>query len=274
MRLAARSVAVFVAMWGVAVAASPGTQETAAVYQGDAAEQFLQKAKVVAVKELSTGITRPRKVTLELGGVTHAAIFKSIDESKAGITKFPDGTFEVDFQDSWQTEIAAYRIDRMIGLGMVPAMIERRVGNDLGSLGWWVESMMPEADRVKQKISPPDIEAWNRLMFKVRVFDQLIANVDRHLNNLLVTKDFDVRLIDHSRSFRTSRELKNPDDLKRFSKSLLDGIARLELRDLRAKVGRYLTAPQIERMLQRRDAILALAKKRIAEQGEAAVIYP
>ena len=34
-------------------------------------------------------------------------------------------------------------------------------------------------------------------MFKVRLFDNLIYNVDRHLNNILITKDFEIRLIDH-----------------------------------------------------------------------------
>jgi hypothetical protein len=107
----------------------------------------------------------------------------------------------------------------------------------------------------------------------VSLFDQLIANVDRHLNNLLVTKDFDVRLIDHSRSFRINRTPDKPDSLQRFSQSLLDGIKRLEKKDLKKRAGKYLLDEQIDRLLQRRDAILALAKKRIAEKGEAAVIY-
>jgi hypothetical protein len=128
--------------------------------------------------------------------------------------------------------------------------------------------------RIEKKISPPDSEAWNRLMFKVRMFDQLIANVDRHLKNILVTESFDVRLIDHSRSFRTNRELLRPQDLTRFSKSLLEGIQKLEKQDLKKRTGRWLTDAQIDRMLQRRDAILALAKKLVAEKGEATVIYP
>ena len=39
----------------------------------------------------------------------------------------PDGTSEIDFQDSWQTEIAAYIVDRVIGLEMVPATVQRKV---------------------------------------------------------------------------------------------------------------------------------------------------
>jgi len=261
--------AIGIATWTVSAA-----QETAAQYQGPAAEQFLQKARITAVRDLGTGVTRPQRVTLELDGLTRFSVFKSIDESKMGVTRMADGSAEVDFQDSWQTEIAAYRVDLIIGLGMVPATVERRVGSNIGSLQWWVESMMSEAQRVKEKVQPTSPEEWNRITFKVRLFDQLIANVDRHLNNLLVTKEFQVRLIDHSRSFRLNRELKNPAELTRFSRSLLDGLKKLEEKDLRSKVGRYLTVPQIQRMLQRRDAILALAEKQIAERGEAAVIYP
>jgi hypothetical protein len=250
------------------------SQETAAEYQGAAAEAFLVKARIVATRDLGKGITLPQKVTLELDGTTRSGVFKSIDESKPGATRMPDGSIDVGYQDSWQTEIAAYAVDKIIGLGLVPATVERRVGTNIGSLQWFVVSMMPEAERVAKKISPPDTEAWNRLMFKVRLFDQLIANVDRHLNNILVTKEFDVRLIDHSRSFRPNRELAKADDLQRFSQTLLDGIKRLEKNDVKKRTGRYLTDAQIDRLLQRRDAILALAKKRVAEKGEAAVIYP
>jgi hypothetical protein len=106
------------------------------------------------------------------------------------------------------------------------------------------------------------------------LFDELIANVDRHLNNIRITSDFDLRLIDHSRSFRETRELKQPQRLSRFSRSLLDGLAKLEYRDLRARTVSWLDDAQIRAVLARRDAILALANKSIAEKGEAAVIYP
>lgn len=257
----------------VAQAPQPAATETAAVYQGPAAEEFLSKAKITSTKRLGTGVTNPTLVTLELDGVTRSAVFKSIDESKAGITRFGDGSYEVDFQDSWQTEIAAYQIDLIIGLGLVPATVERRVNGNVGSLQWFVQSMMSEAARVKDKVQVPDIDAWNKIQYKVRLFDQLIANVDRHLNNLLVTKEFEVRLIDQSRSFRPVRELKEPNVLVRFSRSLVEGLARLDAKLVRQKAGRYLTGGQIDRLLQRRDAILALVKQRIAERGEAAVMY-
>lgn len=243
-------------------------------YQGPEREQFLLKAKITKVKALSEGVTGAKRVTLEQGGVTHDAVFKAIDESKPGATKLADGSIDIGYQDSWQTEIAAYEVDKIIGLGLVPATVERRLEVNVGSFQWWVDSEMTEAKRIEQKLSPPDVEAWNRVMYRVRLFDQLISNVDRHLKNILITKDYQARLIDHSRSFRTNQKLAKPEDLTRFSKSLLEGIQRLEKKDLKKRVGKYLSDAQIDRMLQRRDAILELAKKRVAEKGEAAVIYP
>jgi hypothetical protein len=258
------------------VAAWPAlaVQDGASNYQGPAAEQFLLKGRIAKTEDAKEGVTQSKIVTVEYNGATHRGLFKTIDESKAGVTTFANGSGEIGFQDSWQTEIAAYQVDLIIGLGLVPATIERKVGSSVGSIQWFVDYKMKEAERREQKIAPPDLETWNRAMLKVRLFDQLIANVDRHLKNILVTENFEVRLIDHSRSFRENRELKAPGDLTRFSKSLLEGIKRLEKKELKKRAGRYLSDAQIDRLLQRREAILALAKKLVAERGEAAVIYP
>ena len=264
------AIASAVALAGLAAQAGP---ETAAVYQGEAAENFLAKAKIVSTRPFGSGITRPLRIMLELNGVQHEAIFKSIDVRKPGVTTMPDGTSEIDFQDSWQTEIAAYIVDRIIGLGLVPATVQRKVDARDGSMQWFVESMMPEADRIAKKLVAPDAEAWNQATNNTRLFDQLIANVDRHLNNILVTKEFNLRLVDHSRAFRINKSLKDPDSLQRFSRSLLEGIKKLEKKDLQKRLGDYLTSGQIDRLLNRRDAILELAAKRVKEKGEAAVLY-
>jgi hypothetical protein len=271
MRSIARNVGIVIVIAGT-VPLLAGQDQT--VFQGEAIEEFLQRGEVKSIRDLGTGITRPQRATLAFNGVENDALYKTIDVRKQGATTLEDGTVEVDFRDTWETEVAAYRLDRLLELGMVPATVERRIGRDTGSLQWWVESMGSEADRQAQGLSAPDIEAWNREMFKVRLFDQLISNTDRHPRNMLVTKDFQVRLIDHSRSFRPDRELRNPEVLQRFSRTLLDAIGRLDRDGLREAIGRYLSNAEIDRLLQRRDAIVELARQRVAELGEAAVIYP
>jgi len=257
----------------VAVPATPAPIAAAIDFHGVEAERFLATARIVTVREIGQGVTRPRRVTLERDGVTHDAAFKWIDETRQGITAFADGSLDTDFWDSWQTEVAAYRIDRLIGLGMVPATVERAVRGQAGSLMWWADSAMSEQQRVERAIRAPDLDAWDRQTLKIWLFDELIANVDRHMNNLLITEDFEVRLIDHSRAFRVSRELKAPARLTRFSGALLEGLEALTFDRLKQEVGRYLSDARIARLLDRRDAILELARNLIATRGAAAVVY-
>ena len=241
-------------------------------YQGPGPEQFMLKGKVTKVEDIGVGLTGAKKVTLTYNGATHYAVFKSIDIYQPGFTPYERGGGEREFQDSWMTEIAAYQVDRIIGLGRVPATVERSL-SEQGSLQWWVDYMMPEADRAAKGLMPPDLEAWNREAANVRLFDNLIYNTDRHSNNLLITNDWSVRLIDHSRSFRPFNELKTPKDFTRFSRSLLAGIRKLDKNDLSKKLGKYLKAVQITALLQRRDLILALARDAVAQRGEAAVLF-
>lgn len=255
------------------VAAQDKVRETKEQYQGPAAEEFLKKAKIVSAKDLGVGVTLPKKLVLEMNGVTHNAVFKSIDDSKSRVATFAKGQSEVAFQDSWQCEIPGYVVDQIIGLGWVPATIERTVNGETGSVQWWVESRFTEFERNKQGVNPTNTVQWHRNVLKMRLFDELIYNVDRHANNVLITEDFDLRLIDHSRAFRPYDKLKSPELLTQFSRELLEGIKKLDYQDLRKRVGRYLQNGQIQALIKRRDLILALAQKLIKERGEAAVLY-
>lgn len=243
------------------------------VIQGEPLEQFLRTAEITRLRELS-GITAPRRATLLLDGVTHDAVFKTIEREDPGITRDGEGNIDVNFEDQWRSEIAAYHVDRIIGLGMVPATVERSHAGERGSLQWWVTSEMNEHQRVERGLVPADELSFAFQGLKMWLFDNLIDNVDRHPGNILITKEFRIILIDHSRSFRVSDRLRAPDYLQAFSRSLLAGLERLERSDLQTRIGRYVTNAQIDALLKRRDAILALARHRVAEQGEDAVLYP
>jgi hypothetical protein len=259
----------------VGMCAVPRAQDAPEVFQGDAVEQFLAAGRVTDIEPIGTGVTNPDRATLELDGSTHFAVFKDIDiHPTPGGTRVSGG-FIASFQDSYRLEIAAYVVDRIIGLGMVPATVERRVKGYDGSLQWWVEAKMTEADRISQGIRPLDLGSWNEQVLKFRLFDQLIYNIDRNLGNLLITETFDIRLIDHSRSFQTFADLRNPERLTRFSRSLLEGLERLEYAELEQRLGEphYLLDGQIRALLARRDRILELAAQRVADFGEEAVLY-
>src|SRR6478736_474663 len=97
------------------------------VIQGAALEDFLRTAPVTAVKDIGKGVTMSRKLTMQQNGVTESGVFKIIDDKPlVGVQRLADGSIDAEFQDSWKTEVAAYELDKMIGLGMVPATVERR----------------------------------------------------------------------------------------------------------------------------------------------------
>ena len=261
-----------IAVCAVATAVMLAAQgSTSVLFQGSELEHFLKTADITHMENIDRGITRSKKVRLEQDSLTHFAIFKTIDVFRRGQTRLRGGATEVDFQDSWKTEVAAYELDKMIGLGMVPATVERRHGRDRGSMQWWVENTMVERDRIEEGIRPPDPAGWAEQTYKIWLFDNLIYNVDRNLNNILVTEDWRVYLIDHSRSFRSLKDLQRP--MIRFSKSLLDAIEKLDETSLKERLGRYLTTSQIRALLERRDLILERARARIAESGADNVLY-
>jgi hypothetical protein len=241
--------------------------------QGPGLEAFLLRAQVEAVRAINRGVTRPRRLTLLLDGVRRDAAWKVIDESRGGVTVLARGERELDFQDTYRAECAAYELDKMLGLGMVPATVERVISGERGALVLWIDNAITEQERRDRNLLPPEPEAWSRQIFRMRMFDNLIHNIDRNLGNSLITGDWQLRLIDHTRSFRKTRTLRSPDQLARFSRSLLDAMTRLDEPTLRQRLDRYLSVWQIRAILERRDRLIALAKQRAAERGDV-VYYP
>jgi hypothetical protein len=242
---------------------------------GAAAEEFLRTARIVERTPIGTGVTRPDKLTLTDGTRTHRAIFKNINEHKLGMQRLEAGGFEFDFRDSWKSEVAAYELDKLLELGLVPPTVERRIGGRTGSLQLWVDGAMTEDERKKRGLEAPAAAAWNAQMHRVRLLHQLTYNTDfRNVRNVLVDPAFRLYAIDSSRAFRIQPELMAPGDLVRFSRALLDRLAALDRATIEARLGRWVEKMQVDGLLARRDRILALVRQRVAESGEEATLDP
>jgi hypothetical protein len=235
-------------------------------------ENALRNAKIIKSKKLGTGVTNPLKLTLQDGDTEFNAVFKDVDYRKAGMTKLKTGT-EMDFKDSWQFDVAAYELDKLLGLNMVPVTVERKYNGEKGAIQWWIENAMTEGDRKEKGLNPPDPDAWSRSIFKVRMFDNLVYNIDRNAGNLLITPDWKVWMIDHSRCFKNQEHLKSEEDLSRFSLSFVDALKKLDEATVKEHCGKYLTVYEIQAMMKRRDAILERFEKLHAEQGDS-ILFP
>jgi hypothetical protein len=237
-------------------------------------ERFLHDGRIMKLGDTLGGVTRSRQATVEFNGQTRFAVWKTIDQKRTGVTSLGTSGYEINFQDTWKNEVPAYELDKLLGLGMVPATVSRRYRNTEGALTAWVDLGMSEAERLKKQLVPPDSAVWSQNMAKVTLFDNLIYNIDRHANNIYITKDWHIILIDHSRSFRSFSELRSESDLRRFSRSMLAALEKLDRPMLNEKLSKYLDGGQIDALMARRDAIVARARRLVQEQGEAAVLFP
>jgi len=219
-------------------------------------EDFLLHAKVIKTKGASKGITATLRATLTDGKLTHDAQIQDIDERQA-VFNGSGGTTEFDFRDSWSFNVAGYRVDRLIGMNMVPVSVERKWRYKDAAFTWWIDDvMLDEEGRLKQKSEPPVLTTWNQQMQMVRLFDELIANVDRNLGNLLITKDWRLWPIDHTRAFRTNHDLKKPLNVTHADRAVIDRMKALDKDSLKKATSKYLTTYQIDAILARRDAIM------------------
>src|SRR5258708_3225296 len=97
-------------------------------------KQFLQTAEVIKSKQTGKGVTHPWRLTLSNGTVTHDASFQAVDIHKAEM-KLESGRSEIDFNDSYRFNIAAYELAELVSLGnMLPVYVERNLQCKSGSL--------------------------------------------------------------------------------------------------------------------------------------------
>jgi len=236
-----------------AAQAGPGSK----VWLGHEAEyeEFLRTAKIAKSSEVKVGVTHPHHCFFESGGLATGAVFKPLQPGRQS------GFFE-----SYRSEIAAYELDKILGLGMVPPTVERRYSGQTGSLQLWVENVVYMRDRDPN--NAPDTVAWNRQVYRWRVWDNLIANIERNQGNLLLDPEWNLILIDHSRAF--TNEQKMPFAMLKIDRELYQKLKTLDEPMLKEKLGKLLfdgPGP----LLERRDKIVKHFDELIGKYGEAGV---
>ncbi len=222
---------------------------------------LLETAEVLSVEEIGMGVTKPWRVDLQNGGETFRAVYKPI---KRGRHK--------GFWESYEAEVAAYEMDRYLGLDMVPPTVVRRVKADLGSLQLWVGDCHLYAE--VEENTPRSVE-WSWQLSRMKMFDVLIHNTDRNAQNFLVDQDYHIILIDHSRAFTTEKKmLRQKGKLPlAFDRRLVEKLRSLTREDLDERLEDLLMGRQIKALLERRDGLLEYLNKLIAERGEGSVLF-
>ena len=221
-------------------------------------EEYIKTAPIDHIAKVPVGVTHPVHAFFAPGGPVAGIVFKQLPPGRR------EGYFE-----SYKSEIAAYRLDQMLGLGMVPPTVEREYQREVGSAQLWVENckLLKQVDPNASK----DIAAWNRQVYRQRVWDNLTGNIDRNAGNLLVDSEFNLILIDHSRAFANTMQMPFP--MTRIDREFFEHLKALTEQDVKTQLsGLLFDGPAA--LFKRRDYIVKHFEQLIKKEGEAAVLIP
>ncbi len=246
-------------------------------------EDFLRTGEIIHSEPIGEGVTAPWKLTLRKDGVEAKAAWKSVNTTVDG------------YPDHWHGEIAAYELDKRVGLDMIPPVVERAFRGKPGALSLWAESRYSLLKIMEDGIEIPS-EAVRRIddaKYLTRAWDCLIANNDRTQQNVLYTEDWRTVLIDHSRAFLSDKEhrdrliygadgIKMMDDgagalrpalFRRLPRVFVDKLRTLDAAAIRAAGAPYLEEAEIEAVAVRAGKLLAEIEAMIRRDGETKVLY-
>ena len=158
--------------------------------------------------------------------------------------------------------VAAYRLDRMLELDMVPVTAPRKVGNTEGSLQFLTERYSDEARRSASgrggSANCPLTDQWEAMY----VFDVLIYNEGRSMQRMLYDlSDWGLMLSEHDRAFASRKG--RPKHLKTIPLDVTAGwreaLSGLTDEALAEKLGDVLDKRRLKALAARRDELLAEA---------------
>jgi hypothetical protein len=224
-----------------------------------AIEDHLKIADVVKMEEIGLGVTKPIRAHLVPGGPVARMAWKTITPG-----------FHGGFWESYKSEIAAYELDKLLGLDMIPPTVERRVKGGVGAAIMWVSPTKSFKD-LGGPPTPPSVKAagWNLQLVRAKMFDNLICNIDPNLGNWLVDPAWNLILIDHTRSFTTKKDMVH--QMARIDRELWDRMKALTAESLTPALEKWIGSREIRAIIERRDRMQVVIDKLVNSKTEAEV---
>lgn len=231
-------------------------------------ENYFRKAKVGPDKLRAGRRTEAWRVNLDDGKIKRKGIFKVTNRTRPH-----------QLPDSYKYGIAAYELDKLLDLNLVPLIVEREIEGRKGSLQKYLEGGLTEAERRRKKIKPPDPESLENTLEELTVFENLTYSSSfcdqRDLGDILIMhkEDWKVWRVDFSEAFAPSPELISGCKITRCSKKLYQNLKKLDHKVLKAKLKHYLNDEEISTLLKRKNIIIEKIKQLINEKGEESVLF-
>lgn len=218
-------------------------------------EEFIRSAPIDRMEEVPVGVTRPKRAYLKGEGLAGSIAWKVLPPGRSN-----------GFWESYKSEIAAYEVDKLLALNMVPPTVEKKWRGESGAAILWLPSVRTWKS-AQAETTPPH---WDAQAVRMKMFDNLIGNIDRNAGNLLIDGEWHLFLIDHSRAFSDGRRLPFP--MTRIDKDLWDQMRALDEVALTTAIGKWVARGQIRAMLARRDKMQEVIDK-LLQTGSPSTVY-
>ncbi|MEX2122874.1 MAG: metallophosphoesterase [Woeseia sp.] len=250
-----------------------------AYYGGRGHALVIEGDRLAVVSEAGPGssapVAHPRPAAAEADALTAAELERilaegeirstTVDESGRKIVALQDGktsitaAFAGNPRKSFAPELAAYRLDRLLELDMVPVTVAREVDGDQGSLQLLPGKTQNEATRIAsgdgQSAWCPLPEQWNAMY----VFDALSHNALRRPESMLYGPgNWQLMLVGHSEAFttRSGRPAWLKEAELKIGAAWTKALSSLSDEVLQAELGDVLDKRRLRALGKRRDALL------------------
>jgi hypothetical protein len=231
-------------------------------------ESYLRTAKIVS-KRRAGGRGENWIISLDDGKTARYGFFKLLDETRPAAI----------IADSYKYGIAAYELDKLLDLNLVPPVVEREIEGRKGSLQIFIEGALNESVRRMKNIKPPDPEKFKNTLEDLSVFENLTHSRafcgERELDDILIMhrEDWKVWRVDFSEAFPPSPELIPGCEITGCSERLCQNLIKLEDEVIKAKLKHYLNDEEMSMLLKRKKLVIEKIKKLAEEKGEESVLF-
>ena len=231
--------------------------------------EFLRTGAISVLGTIPEGITGARKVLVQKNGLRVHAIFRDVREERVSRS----GRSSSLLRDDCIFECAAYELNRLLGLELVPPVVDRKVQEKSGTLQLWIEDAETEKKRRGRASPVRDKVQLERQGQIILIFDNLIFNDDRNSGNILHGPDGRIWMIDHTRSFRTDEELPYPGGVVGCEATLWKRLQSLKVSELQKTLSPYLRPSEVKALIERRRKLVELIQDIIDQKGEEKALF-
>jgi hypothetical protein len=228
-------------------------------------EKYLRTAKIVSITiDPAGGRTEAWLIILNDGKISRKGYFKYVDRSRPAL-----------LADSYKYELAAYELDKLLKLNVVPPVVEREIKSVEGSLQLFIENCITENQRKRTNIEPNNPKFFQKALNDITIFENLTCNEPADLDDVLIhEKDWKVWRIDFSQAFSPRPQLLPDSNITHCSEKLYQNLLKLNDDALISRLKPFLNDEEIMALLKRKEVIIKKIRQLIKEEGEASVLLP